>query len=230
MVVKPDSKADGPSVSFSGTYDALVRLGYGSGTRTWDAAFRLLRAPDVARDLVTYVEKGAPAIDYHARTPADLFRALPGGYSVAVLIRDFDIPDAGAFLVAANLVLDPGETEKILNTIVQDGYRITGSDGKPKVWDAPVSMTYPHCPVCGTVLIHRDDPCPECSLVIGAEASVGGRPSSMICPSCSRPVPPGAKFCRECGRKLDPGSRCRACGAWLSPGARFCRECGSRTV
>ena len=62
-----------------------------------------------------------------------------------------------------------------------------------------------------------------------------------LCPSCNRPINPGAKFCKECGapipntklphpfqtNEIDPNLPvCTSCMTPLSPEEKFCRHCG----
>jgi hypothetical protein len=62
-------------------------------------------------------------------------------------------------------------------------------------------------------------------------------PPVTVCPTCQRPIRPGARFCTHCGTTLMPVSPapgaaaavCSRCGRPLRPGARFCSVCGHRS-
>jgi len=58
-----------------------------------------------------------------------------------------------------------------------------------------------------------------------AQPAQGAAAALVVCPSCSRQVPP-ARFCPECGKPM--GATCPKCGAVISNGARFCPECGQK--
>jgi hypothetical protein len=49
--------------------------------------------------------------------------------------------------------------------------------------------------------------------------------TQATCPSCNKPLRPGAKFCDGCGAKIL--TNCAKCGAALRPGAKFCQNCGA---
>jgi hypothetical protein len=49
--------------------------------------------------------------------------------------------------------------------------------------------------------------------------------AQATCPSCNKPLRPGAKFCDSCGAKI--ATNCAKCGAALRPGAKFCDSCGA---
>ena len=50
--------------------------------------------------------------------------------------------------------------------------------------------------------------------------------TSLTCPKCSSPVPPGRKFCENCGAKIEAPPACPQCGTQLAPGVKFCENCG----
>jgi hypothetical protein len=49
--------------------------------------------------------------------------------------------------------------------------------------------------------------------------------AAACCPSCSKPVKPGARFCESCGKPI--GCLCPRCGRPVRPQARFCEACGT---
>lgn len=54
-------------------------------------------------------------------------------------------------------------------------------------------------------------------------------PVEQLCPSCQRPIEPGAKFCSSCGTAIAAGpAYCASCGAELPAGAKFCTRCGHK--
>lgn len=63
-------------------------------------------------------------------------------------------------------------------------------------------------------------------LVAGAKVTQAtGLGSGPRCPSCNRPIAPGARFCDGCGAALP--TRCPSCGRMANVGARFCDGCGA---
>ena len=62
---------------------ALATLGYEPAGAIWNAASRMARAPELVQVMLDYVNI-----------------KIPGGYSVASLIRDFEFTSVGAFMMA----------------------------------------------------------------------------------------------------------------------------------
>ena len=131
---------------------ALTSLEYAPLDAVDDAARRMARAPQLVTNLFAYVMAGKPSIDAALRAPAELFVGLPGGFSVASLVRDFGLSTVGAFLMASELVADTASAQTMLDTIIEEGYVRTMSDGVRALLYPPISDQYPVCPVSYTHL------------------------------------------------------------------------------
>jgi hypothetical protein len=216
---------------------ALIRLGYSRESLLWDAALRMARTPELAGDMIAYAASGQPAPDFEKKTPATLFRPLPEYYNVALLMRDFAFKPVGAFLLASDLLSDPGTTTALLRTFIQDGYWVDAPDGKHELRYPPVAKKYSRCPECDAVLFTDNQTCQECGTVLKDEHAAPAAPApAVICRTCNSPVMRGNRFCSTCGSPVpatvpaapQPPSVCPVCGNPLKAGAKFCRSCGKK--
>jgi hypothetical protein len=67
---------------------------------------------------------------------------------------------------------------------------------------------------------------PAAMPMAGMAPAVPAAPQAQAaCPSCNKPLRPGAKFCDSCGAKI--ATNCAKCGGALRPGAKFCDSCGA---
>jgi RNA polymerase subunit RPABC4/transcription elongation factor Spt4 len=216
--------------------NAMLQLGYAPRRMLWDAALRMARSPDLASDMIAYVDAGMPPQDMTARTPVMLFRSLPGNYTVASLIRDFGFRPVGAFLLATDLVHDPQKTLALLKTFIEHGYWVMSPDGKHELRYPPVSGSFSRCPECDAVLFTNDPVCPECGTKIFAPPQPEVALSlQKRCPACDSPLQSGMKFCGECGapvlapapQQAPPKTVCTGCGQPVQPDKKFCGNCGA---
>ena len=239
---------------------ALAALDYAPPARLWDATQRMARAPELVLDLLDYVQAGKPAADYAAGTPRALFRALPGGHSVATLMRDLELEPVGAFLLGAELVADTEAAQAIITKRIQEGYWKTLPDASRAFVVLAIAEQYPSCPNCSLRWMRPYPLCPRCgygpverqidagelpervrrsvqeALQSAVTLANGEAVGESHCPACGAEVPAAAHFCRACGKPITqvaPAAEARACarcGASLSPGARFCARCGARVA
>ncbi len=200
---------------------ALADLGYEPAGALWEAASRMARAPEVVWIMLNYVKAGKPSINFTTKIPNDLFIELPGGYSVASLIRDFGFATVGAFLMASELVADTHEAEEMLTTMIEEGYFMITSTGVRAFVFPPISKQYPSCPNCGCYWVRKYTECPRCKYgVIEQQIDNGQIPDNIIsdfldelkthsppqmppqpgvCHNCKKALELNAKFCMECG-------------------------------
>jgi len=207
--------------------EAIIRLGYKPESGIWSAALRMMRTPDLAGDMIAWVAAGKPGISYPDNTPAELFRPLPGGLTVAHLIRDFQLRPVGAFLLASDMVTSPDTTLALLRRFAEEGVWVNDEAGRHsllKLPEGPGSMASAMvAPEKEPDTITRDD---LLALIrryesrqdvdkgekmegSGAGPSAAGPPAEpapakrKFCPQCGAPVRPGPKFCGSCGARFD---------------------------
>lgn len=187
---------------------ALAKLGYKPASGVWDAALRMQRTPDLARDLMVYVEAGQPAIDYDRSVPKNLFKPLPHGYSIASLVRDFRLKITGAFLLASDLVVKPDATLRLMDRFTRDGVWITDTDGRHGLfWPGGSLQHIPKAEVSDEIsaqdlvdLIERVES--QRPLQQDTLPPAGSLPKHSHCTQCGAGIPPGKKFCPQCGARL----------------------------
>ena len=141
---------------------ALNALDYTPVSGIQNAAMRMARAPELVQVLFIYLKAGKPAINYDTSTPNNLFMTLPGGYSVASLIRDFGLAPVGAFLMASEIVADTPSAQRMLIAIIEEGYIQVLPNGTRMIIRPPVADQYPSCPNCGRRWVHHYPSCPTC--------------------------------------------------------------------
>jgi hypothetical protein len=187
---------------------ALAKLGYTPASGVWDAALRMHRTPDLARDLMIYVEAGQPAINYDLSVPKNLFKSLPHGYSIATLMCDFRLKITGAFLLASDLVVNTEATLNLLERFARDGVWITDTDGRHGLFQ-PGGSSH-HTPAADTSdeisakdlldLIERvESQRSERQEIL---SPYGSLQQHSHCTQCGTKIQPGKKFCPQCGAKL----------------------------
>ena len=203
--------------------EAIIRLGYKPESGIWSAALRMMRTPDLAGDMTAYVAAGQPEISYTENTPPSLFRPLPGGMTVAYLVRDFKFRPVGAFLLAADLVTRPDQTLALLKKFAENGVWVNDEAGRhsllrlPAVQGSTVNAIISQEKEPDTItredllaLIERHESRQdvhkgEKNGGSGAEPSPAESPPEStqakrkFCPQCGAPVRPGPKFCGSCG-------------------------------
>ncbi|MDP2991642.1 MAG: zinc ribbon domain-containing protein, partial [Kiritimatiellota bacterium] len=211
--------------------DALLALGYSPESRLASAAARLGRTPELLADIHAYLKSGKPADDEPAKTPAELFRPLPGNYCVAGLIRDFQLEPTGAFLMASDLLADTAQAIKMLDHIIEEGFWKMLPDGSYVRVVLPVSERYPACPNCGLHWANHYPACPRCGYgpreaqidqdlkIVALLQEGGGNPS------------PGEVFVwPDIGDdeiiQADSFANCPHCGSLVKPTSKFCGSCG----
>ena len=211
---------------------ALSALGYKPENMILDATIRMARVPSLARDMISYVAAGQPAADSRAKTPAELFRPLPGNHTVGSLVQDFGFEPVGAFLMGADLVWETEASLAILATFIQQGYWVTRPDGVRELRYPPIAERYPACPDCGLRLLAPAPECPHCGSEIYVQQQ-GVLPARLKCPSCGGPVQADKKFCPACeapAPSSPPQEKspkfCTNCGSPVTPGEKFCSTCG----
>ena len=187
---------------------ALAKLGYTPASGVWDAALRMNRTPELARDLIIYVEAGQPAINYDRSIPKNLFKPLPHGYSIATLVRDFRLKITGAFLLASDLVVNTEATLNLLERFTRDGVWITDTDGRRGLFRPGGSS--PPTPAADT---SGEISAKDLLDLIGRVESQRARQQEILSPGASLPQ---HSHCTQCGTKIQPGKKfCPQCGAKL---------------
>ncbi len=226
---------------------ALAALDYAPKDMVWNAALRMFQAPELAQDMIDYVYAGMPAPDFKKQTPPSLFRPLPGNYTVAALMRDFQFEAVGAYLMGAELTYNTAEAIGILNKFIEEGFRKTLPDGTRILVTLPIAEKYPLCPNCALRWTQSYETCPRCGY--GPEErmidegqipprimqTLPTRPPAapeLQCSRCGALMKAGTKFCGSCGASLGPAvppaasALCSGCGQPLASGVRFCTRCG----
>lgn len=70
-------------------------------------------------------------------------------------------------------------------------------------------------------------PAPALAAVPMAAAAPAASAATVVCPSCTKPTPPG-KFCIECGKPLPAKANCPGCQQEVPSGSKFCPHCGAK--
>ena len=227
---------------------ALVKMGYQPETGVWNAALRMSRTPDLAKDMMLFVDAGQPAINYQDSVPQILFRELPLGYSIATLIQDFGLKPVGAFLIASDLIVNPAATKALLDGFARNGVWITDSSGKHGLFTPPASARVQRAEPADTEPGPMEEITPQelVSLIEQMEAhglrqTPEVEPGTVICSSCGAKVGRKLTFCPQCGKKIGVAEApeqhapaaaqpklCPQCGTAIQPGKKFCPQCGNR--
>lgn len=232
---------------------ALTALEYEPLGAIDSAASRMARAPQLVTAMLSFVMAGKPAVDYAGQRPAEVFTELPGGYSVASLVRDFGLSTVGAFLMASELVADTARAQDLLTTMIEEGFFTTTPDGLRALVHPPIAQEYPSCPNCARRSVRAYAACPRCGYgELEAQLDRGEIPDQIIreylgaAPATlpSPAAPPAARACAACGAALRANQRfcttcgagaaqappalptCRSCGSAVKPGVKFCTSCG----
>jgi hypothetical protein len=228
--------------------EALVKLGYQPKNGVWNAALRMARTPDLAKDMMIFVNAGQPAINYQESVPKILFRALPLGYSIATLIQDFGLKPVGAFLIASDLIVNPAATKALLDGFARNGVWITDPSGKHSLYTPPASARVPGAGPADAEPGPSGEITPQelVSLIEHMEAhslrqAPEADPATVTCGSCGAKVDRKLTFCPQCGKKIGvaktpqkpappatPPKHCPQCGTAIQPGKKFCPQCGNR--
>lgn len=226
---------------------ALKSLDYTPVSGIQNAAMRMSRAPELVQVMFIYLKAGKPAINYNANTPTNLFMTLPGGYSVASLIRDFGLAPVGAFLMASEIIADTPSAQRMLITIIEEGYIKILPNGTRMIICPPVAYQYPSCPNCGRRWVRNYPSCPTCGygemerqldkneipdqILVEYLNEINASPptSSLthqavlqgqrVCPSCGVPIASGKTFCTGCGAHI--------VSAPVQQPKKFCGSCGT---
>ncbi|ACB01158.1 MULTISPECIES: zinc ribbon domain-containing protein [Cyanophyceae] len=211
---------------------AIANLGYQPTSLLWNATQRMAQVPGLAQDLLAYVKAGSPPPDFSQQQPASLFKPLPGGYSVATLIRDYQFQAIGAFLIAVELSLRPDQGKALLNYFLHRGYWRTNTDGSRDLIFPPLTEQLPQCPQCRSRWFEDLPRCPSCGLVrrhvtvedgplpleelatMTQTQSVDQKVPAAIAPN--HPVSP-----------TSVNRRCAQCHHPLSQNSHFCPHCGA---
>ncbi len=125
--------------------ELTARYGFERG-HALDAAERLMRHDKIYTDFVQYNQTGKASDNKY------------GGYTLAQLVKDYQLEPIGAFLMLVELETDPVQGQYYLNQIVQHGHRVktVDEDGKevtefrtiaPPVRE-DLDPTTPNCPKC----------------------------------------------------------------------------------
>lgn len=228
--------------------ETLMKLGYRPENGVWNAALRMARTPDLARDMMIFVNAGQPAINYQDSVPKILFRPLPLGYSVATLIQDFGLKPVGAFLIASDLIVNPTATKALLDGFARDGVWITDPGGKHALFTPPASARVQSAEPADEETGPSGEITPQelVSLIERMEAhglrqAPEADPATVACGSCGAKVDRKLRFCPQCGKKMGvlkaaekpapPATQpkhCPQCGTAIQPGKKFCPQCGNR--
>lgn len=228
---------------------AFSSLGYQPESALRDAAARLLQAPDLAIDFLIFAKQPDQVVDAVAGTPSSLFRPLPSGWTVYALMDDFALAPTGAFLLAAEMIVNPRGAETFLTRIIHHGMVETKEDGTRLLRYPPIRTRLESCPQCGAPAFPQGKPCIECASDLSVEQQNPSEqelefffslldkiePQKNQCVSCGATLGEKAAFCGECGKKVnqDPPvantSSCSSCGQTLGENAKFCGKCGAVT-
>jgi predicted amidophosphoribosyltransferase len=213
--------------------DALQALGYSPESGLADAATRLARTPELLADIRAYLKSGKPAVDEQTKTPAELFRPLPGNYNVAGLIRDFQLEPTGAFLMASDLMADTERAIKRLDQIIEEGFWKMLPDGSYAKVVLPVSERYPACPNCGLHWAKNYPACPRCGYgPREAQIDQDLQIVELLQEGEENPSPGEVFVLPDIGDDMilqadsDSYTSCPRCGAPLKPTSKFCGSCG----
>jgi hypothetical protein len=207
--------------------EAIIRLGYKPESGIWSAALRMMRTPDLAGDMIAWVAAGQPGISYPDNTPTALFRPLPGGLTVASLIRDFRLKPVGAFLLASDLETSPDKTLALLRRFAEEGVWVNDEAGRHSLLKLPAgpgstvsTLVTPEkepdtvtredlLALIGRYELRQDMHKAEKKGGSEGGTSRAGSPAEpdpsrrKFCPQCGAPVRPGPKFCGTCGFRFD---------------------------
>jgi predicted RNA-binding Zn-ribbon protein involved in translation (DUF1610 family) len=228
--------------------EALMKLGYRPKNGVWNAALRMARTPDLAKDMMIFVNAGQPAINYQESVPQILFRALPLGYSIATLIQDFGLKPVGAFLIASDLIVNLPATKALLDGFARNGVWITDPSGKHGLFTPPASDRVQRAEPADGETGPSGEITPQelVSLIEQMEARGFGQepeadPATVTCVSCGAKVGRKLTFCPQCGKKIGTAKapetpappatqpkHCPQCGTTIQPGKKFCPQCGNR--
>lgn len=141
---------------------ALARLGYPESGRE-DAAVRMSWVPELATDMISYADKGAPKFDPQTgQVPQEVLAPLSDGYTVLGIMTDFLQQPAGAFLLGAALITHHDEAVSMLEKMITSGITVREPDGNMVHTGVPAALKYPVCGVCGEILIHPGQFCGTC--------------------------------------------------------------------
>ena len=210
---------------------ALQALGYSPESGLAEAAARLGRSPELLADIHAYLKSGIPVVDEQSKTPAELFRPLPGNYCVAGLVRDFQMEPTGAFLMASDLLADTARAIKRLDQIIEEGYWKVLPDGSYARVVLPVSERYPACPSCGLRWASNYPACPRCGYgPREAQIDQDLEIMALLQEGGSDPSPSEFFFFPDIGDdeiiQADSFASCPHCGFPLKPISTFCGSCG----
>lgn len=228
---------------------AFSSLGYRPESALRDAAARLLRAPDLAIDFLVFAKQPDQVVDAVEGTPNSLFRPLPSGWTVYALMDNFALASTGAFLLAAEMIVNPAGVETLLTRIIHHGMVETREDGTRLLRYPPIRERLEACPQCGAPIFPPGKPCIECASDLSVEQQKPTEeeiefffslldkiePPKKQCISCGATLREGAAFCGECGKKVVQGltsiniPTCSSCGQPLGVDAKFCGKCGVST-
>ncbi|WP_024546547.1 zinc ribbon domain-containing protein [Picosynechococcus sp. NKBG15041c] len=211
---------------------AIANLGYQPIALLWNATQRMAQVPSLAQDLLAYVQMGSPPPDFSQQQPAMLFKPLPGDYSVATLIRDFQFQAIGAFLMAVELSLRPKQGQALLNYFLHRGYWRTNADGSRDLLFPSLTERLPQCPQCRSRWFEDLPRCSSCGFVRRHVTVEDGPLPFDELAALLQTIPPDHKIAEAIAPNLPipPGSvnrRCPQCHHPLSQNSRFCPNCGA---
>ena len=192
---------------------------------------------------------------HHAdKSPAFLFRSLPGGYTVASLVQDYGVTVTGGFLLASDLLADPEKARDLIDRFTREGYWVFDGKGMHVLKFPPVRDRMKVCSACDHVYPVTSSSCPSCGTHGAGSDDVGIedvakfinlvesvetiKPVEETLPLNQAPevipvqetTPPGTLPPSATGPQPAKITTCPSCKAEIPKGAKFCRLCGAAII
>lgn len=195
-------------------------------------------SPDASRNTVDPIQKATEILDTVASTASKIESTVTKAAQIGTAAREISQvvirPPAEWQVVVGDILPTAGEK------IVEQGVHVAEQKVQQAV-NQKIADVLSDTPPSGKSESDRLNNLPETFVPVEKPSKSDKK---LLCPSCNRPINPGAKFCKECGARIsitklshpfqtneiDPNLPvCTSCMTPLSSEEKFCRHCGEPT-